>query len=102
MPYKAPPAQTGAAAPRRLLPAAPAAPPAEAADFLGLSVELTGFEEVELVGTGATEIYRGFLAEVFYDVLPELLATWPISRIARPPSGGRFSPTRSSARSPER
>lgn len=76
MPYKAPPARTGAAAPRRLLPAAPAAPPAEAADFLGLSVELTGFDEVELVGTGATEIYRGFLAEAFPDVLPELLDAW--------------------------
>jgi hypothetical protein len=59
-----------------LLPAAPAAPPAEAADFLGLSVELTGFAEVELVGTGATEIYRGFLAEAFPDVLPELLDAW--------------------------
>jgi hypothetical protein len=76
VPYKAPPDRKGAAAASRWLTAAPAAPPAEAADFLGLSVELTGFDEVELVGTGATEIYRHFLTEVFYDVLPELLAAW--------------------------
>src|ERR671933_171414 len=76
MPYKTPWAQRGESAPRSSLPAAPAAPPAEAADFLGLSVELTGFDEAELLGTGATELYRGFLADAFPDVLPELLAVW--------------------------
>jgi hypothetical protein len=76
VPYKTPWARTGEAAPRSALPAVPATPPTEAGDFLGLSVELTGFDEVELVGTGATEIYRRFLAQAFPDVLPELLAAW--------------------------
>jgi hypothetical protein len=76
VPYKAPPVRTGVAVTRGPLPVAPTAPPAEAGDFLGLSAELTGFDEVELLGTGATEIYRGFLAGAFPDVLPELLAAW--------------------------
>jgi hypothetical protein len=79
VPYKAPPARTGATVSRSLpaaLPAAPVAPPAEAADFLGLSVELTGFKEVELRATGAAEIYLGFLTQAFPDVLPALLAAW--------------------------
>src|ERR687888_1259393 len=76
MPYKAPWARTGEAATRRALPLAPAAPPSEAADFVGLSVELTGFDEAELVGTGATDIYHRYLAHAFPDVLPELLAAW--------------------------
>ena len=84
MPYKAPPARTGAAI-SRSLPAAPAAPPAETADFLGLSVELTGFEEFELRATGAAEIYSGFLAHAFPDVLPDLLAAWlAIADLPRP------------------
>jgi hypothetical protein len=76
VPYKAPWARTGRAVTRASLPLAPAPPPAEAADFVGLSVELTGFDEAELLGTGSTDIYYGYLAGTFPDVLAELLAAW--------------------------
>jgi hypothetical protein len=50
--------------------------PATREAFLSLSVELTGFDEFELVRTGAVDVYYRWLAGAFADVLPELLSAW--------------------------
>lgn len=41
----------------------PAPPPEDHAAFLSLSVALTGFSEVELLGTGVAELYHGHLEQ---------------------------------------
>jgi hypothetical protein len=84
--YKIPPAGPGPgtetlaeAAPPPPEAASPATAPAPAEhrdDFISLSAELTGFSEVELLGTGNGDLYLGWLARSFPDVLPELLAAW--------------------------
>jgi hypothetical protein len=48
----------------------------ERRDFLGLSAELTGFEEVELRGTGIVDRHLDWLTASFPDVVPELLEAW--------------------------
>lgn len=71
------------------LPPAAAAPPPEAGspatavpleehvgDFYGLSAALTGFDEVELLGTGVGNLYLNWLMRAFPDVMPELLTAW--------------------------
>ena len=45
-------------------------------DFVALSVELTGFGEVELLGTGVAPVYLDWLHERFAGVLAGLLETW--------------------------
>ena len=56
---------------------ATAAPPYEhVASFYSLSVQLTGFGEVELLGTGVGGLYLAWLHRVFPDALPELLDVW--------------------------
>jgi hypothetical protein len=53
-------------------------PPASARerDFVALSVELTGFSEVELLGTAIAPVYVEWLDERFAAVLSELLEAW--------------------------
>jgi hypothetical protein len=82
MPYKAPWTLEGRSA---VLPAkAPALlaaePPPDRADFIGLSIELTGFDEVELLGTGAADLYHPWLLRELPEVLDELLAAWRETR----------------------
>jgi hypothetical protein len=45
--------------------------------FVGLSSELTGFTPLELAGTGAIDVYRGWLRRAFPGELDELLGRWP-------------------------
>jgi len=45
-------------------------------DFVALSVELTGFSEVELLGTAIAPTYLEWLDERFAAVLSELLKAW--------------------------
>jgi len=53
--------------------------------FGALSAALTGFSVLELAGTGVGDRYLAFLARVFPDVLPDLLAAW--SEVERKPPG---------------
>jgi hypothetical protein len=69
-----PPAQEQA--PEALAPATAEVTPADRAHFLSLSVELTGFGEVELLGTGVTDVYLAYLLRVFPKVTPNLLGSW--------------------------
>lgn len=56
---------------------ATAHPPREhVAAFYALSAQLTGFDEVELLGTGVGHLYLLWLHRVFPDTLHELLAAW--------------------------
>lgn len=87
-PQAAPPAQ--AASP------ATAEPPEEhVAGFYSLSVQLTGFDEVELLGTGVGHLYLDWLYEVFPDVTRDLLAAWETIEREHPP-GEREAATRGS------
>lgn len=45
-------------------------------EFLAFSATLTGFDEVELLGTGTDQLHLAWLSRAFPDVLPELLAAW--------------------------
>jgi pimeloyl-ACP methyl ester carboxylesterase len=47
------------------------------ARFVGLSAQLTGFEEIELAGTGAIDPYYDWLDGAFPDVFEEILDRWP-------------------------
>jgi hypothetical protein len=85
MSYKVPRLGTnaGAAPPPAAEPPSEAASPATAAppaehvdDFYSLSVALTGFDDVELLGTGVGNLYLKWLMRVFPDVMPELLTAW--------------------------
>ncbi|MGD1058217.1 MAG: hypothetical protein ABR992_12490 [Solirubrobacteraceae bacterium] len=53
--------------------------------FVRLSVELTGFSEVELLGTGVAPVYLAWLDERFADVLAELLEAWRRVQSGYPP-----------------
>jgi hypothetical protein len=56
---------------------ATAAPPEEHVDaFYSLSEALTGFDDVELLGTGVGDLYLKWLVRVFPDVTLELLTAW--------------------------
>jgi hypothetical protein len=59
------------------------APTTGGPQFLAFSATLTGFDEVELLGTGTDQLYMAWLARAFPDVLPELLAAW--AAVARDP-----------------
>lgn len=50
--------------------------PGDQPDFLALSVALTGFDEVELRGTGVVADYHGWLEEHFAGQLAGLLELW--------------------------
>src|ERR1700712_1872688 len=81
--YKIPrlPADAESSLPPQASPPAQAASPATAQPpqehvpgFYSLSVQLTGFDEVELLGTGVGHLYLDWLYEVFPDVTRDLLA----------------------------
>jgi hypothetical protein len=55
--------------------------------FIALSAELTGFDEVELRGTGVADRHLEWLAAGFPDVVPELLDAW--RRVAGEPAERR-------------
>jgi len=57
-------------------PAAAAPPEEHVAEFYALSVVLTGFDEVDLLGTGAGDLYLHWLHRVFPDTVRELLDAW--------------------------
>lgn len=84
MSYKVPRlgANADAAPPPAAEPPPEAASPATAPaaehvdDFYSLSVALTGFDDVELLGTGVGNLYLNWLMRVFPDVMPELLTAW--------------------------
>ena len=72
--------------PHEAVSTAAAAPPDEhVAGFHSLSVELTGFGEQELAGTGAGHVYLAFLLRAFPDTMPELLAAWRSVEAEYPP-----------------
>jgi hypothetical protein len=71
--------------PEAASPAAAAPPEKDRAGFYSLSVELTGFDEVELLGTGAGDIYLAWLLRAFPDVMPELLEAWRAVEADYPP-----------------
>jgi hypothetical protein len=54
-------------------------------DFYSLSAELTGFDEVELLGTGVGDLYLDWLLQAFGDVLAELLEAWREVQSGCPP-----------------
>lgn len=54
----------------------PPPPHDDHAAFLSLSVVLTGFSEVELLGTGVAEIYHGYLEQEAAAPLHALLEVW--------------------------
>jgi hypothetical protein len=56
-----------------------------AGDFYSLSVELTGFDEIELLATGVGELYLDWLIQAFADVLSELLDAWREIESSCPP-----------------
>jgi hypothetical protein len=61
---------------------ASAEPPEEHVDeFYAMSAHLTGFDEVDLLATGAGNMYLQWLHRVFPDSVHELLAAW--SAVAR-------------------
>jgi hypothetical protein len=57
-------------------------------EFLSLSSELTGFERIELLGTGVSDTYGSWLQESFPAPLGQLLETWR-GILANDPPGGR-------------
>jgi hypothetical protein len=63
-------------APEALAPGEATPSGADRARFLSLSVELTGFAAVELLGTGVGDVYLAYLLRVFPGVTPSLLAAW--------------------------
>jgi hypothetical protein len=70
------PLPAGGSPQRVASPATPAWHDEQVGDFYSLSVELTGFDEVELRGTGVGDLYLDWLTLAFEDELPELLAAW--------------------------
>jgi hypothetical protein len=54
----------------------PQPPHDDHAAFLSLSVALTGFSEVELLGTGVAEVYHGYLEKEAAAPLHALLEAW--------------------------
>jgi len=54
----------------------PAPPHEDQAAFLSLSVALTGFSEVELLGTGVAKLYHGHLEQEAAEPLHALLDVW--------------------------
>lgn len=79
------PLPAGGPAPGAASPATAAPPEEHVAGFYSLSVELTGFDEVDLRETGVGELYLDWLMRTFADVLPELLATWREVQSTCPP-----------------
>lgn len=73
-PASPPPA--AAPPPEAAHPGAAAPPEDERAAFYALSAELTGFDELELLVTGAGDLYAEWLLRAFPDVTAELLAAW--------------------------
>lgn len=75
--YKAPTA-TGAILDAPAADARPIPPPPhdDHAAFVSLSVALTGFSEVELLGTGVAEIYHGYLEQEAAAPLHAVLKVW--------------------------
>lgn len=62
--------------PEAASPATAAPPEGHVDDFYSLSVALTGFDDVELRGTGVGHVYMEWLLRVFPDVMAKLLAIW--------------------------
>jgi hypothetical protein len=62
--------------PEAASPGAAAPPEQHVGDFYSLSAALTGFDDVELLGTGVGNLYLNWLLRAFPDVMPELLAAW--------------------------
>jgi hypothetical protein len=78
-PAAAPPPEAGN-------PAAAAPPEEHVGDFYRLSAVLTGFDDVELLGTGVGNLYLNWLLRAFPDVMPALLTAWrDIERDVPPP-----------------
>lgn len=68
--------EAGEPPPEAARPAAAVTVGEDEAAFFSLSAELTGFDEVELQGTGVGGAYLRWLSRVFPDELAKLLALW--------------------------
>lgn len=68
-------------------PAAAATPGEDVEAFFSLSAELTGFDEVQLRGTGVGHVYLQWLSRVFEDELRSLLEAWSTIERDVPPDG---------------